>query len=61
MFTPVGSESAWPVMNPISTASVCPYFEPGAVMGVKLMYQFSEKVYAGSRRGPMHTMDKQPG
>ena len=47
MFTPVGSESAWPVINYISTASVCAYFEPGAVMGIKFTYQFSDKVSAG--------------
>lgn len=47
MFTPVGAESAWPVINPITTASLCAYFEPGAVLGAKFTYKFSEKVSAG--------------
>lgn len=47
MFTPVGCESAWPVSNVISTASICAYFEPGAILGIKFSYKFSEKVNAG--------------
>ncbi len=47
MFTPVGCESAWPVINIISSASVCAYFEPGAVLGMKFSYKFSEKLDAG--------------
>jgi YD repeat-containing protein len=47
MFTPVGSESAWPAINTISTISMCAYFEPGAVMGVKFTYKFSDKVTGG--------------
>lgn len=47
MFTPIGCESAWPVINTISTASMCAYFEPGAVMGIKFSYKFSEKLNGG--------------
>ena len=31
MFTPIGCESAWPVINTISTVTMCGYFEPGAL------------------------------
>jgi hypothetical protein len=46
-FTPVGCESAWPVINTISSTSLCAYFEPGAVMGIKFTYKFSEKINGG--------------
>jgi YD repeat-containing protein len=47
MFTPVGCESAWPVINIISTTSVCAYFEPGAILGMKFSYTFSDKFNGG--------------
>ncbi|MCX6306562.1 MAG: outer membrane beta-barrel protein [Bacteroidetes bacterium] len=47
MFTPVGCESAWPVVNVISTATMCAYFEPGAVLGMKFSYKFSDKFDGG--------------
>lgn len=47
LFTPIGCESSWPVINVISSASVCAYFEPGAVLGMKFSYKFSDKVNAG--------------
>jgi hypothetical protein len=56
MFTPVSSESAWPVINAISTASMCAYFEPGAVMGMKLSYKFSEKVNGGFMVGNPYSL-----
>jgi hypothetical protein len=46
-FTPVGCESAWPVVNTISTASLCAYFEPGALLGIKFSYEFSDKLNGG--------------
>jgi hypothetical protein len=46
-FTPVGCESAWPVTNMLSTASLCGYFEPGAMLGAKLSYTISEKWSTG--------------
>jgi hypothetical protein len=56
MFTPVGCESAWPVINQISTASICGYFEPGAIMGIKLSYQFSEKLNGGFMIGNPYSL-----
>jgi hypothetical protein len=55
-FTPVGIESAWPVTNWISTASMCGYFEPGAVLGVKVSYKFSEKVNGGLMFGSPYSL-----
>jgi hypothetical protein len=40
---PVGVESAWPVYNKLSTASVGGYFEPGNIVGLKVTTQFNEK------------------
>ncbi|MCX6267224.1 MAG: outer membrane beta-barrel protein [Bacteroidetes bacterium] len=56
MFTPVGSESAWPVFNQISTASVCAYFEPGAILGITFSYKFSDKVNAGFMAGSPYSL-----
>jgi hypothetical protein len=56
MFTPVGCESAWPVINVISTASLCAYFEPGAVLGIKFSYRFSDKVNAGFMCGNPYSL-----
>jgi hypothetical protein len=56
MFTPVGSESAWPVINVISTASMCAYFEPGAVLGMKFSYKFSDKVNGGFMFGNPYSL-----
>ena len=56
MFTPVGCESAWPVTNFLSTASMCGYFEPGAVLGMKLSYKFSDKVNAGLMAGNPYSL-----
>jgi hypothetical protein len=47
MFTPIGCESTWPVINTISTISMCAYFEPGAVMGIKFTYQVNDRLTAG--------------
>ncbi len=47
IFNPVGYESSWPVINQISTVTIGGYFEPGSVLGVKLSYQFSKKLYGG--------------
>jgi hypothetical protein len=56
MFTPVGAESAWPVINAISTASVCAYFEPGAILGIKVSYQISEKLDGGFMVGNPYSL-----
>jgi hypothetical protein len=56
MFTPVGCESAWPVTNFISTASMCGYFEPGAVLGIKFSYMFSDKFNAGFLVGDPYSL-----
>ncbi len=56
MFTPVGGESAWPVTNPISTATICSYFEAGAVLGIKLSYKFSDKVDGGIMFGNPYSL-----
>lgn len=56
MFTPVGCESAWPVINVISTASLCAYFEPGAVLGIKFSYKFSEKLNGGFMVGNPYSL-----
>jgi hypothetical protein len=56
MFTPVGCESAWPVTNTISTATMCAYFEPGAVLGAKVSYKFSDKVNAGFMFGNPYSL-----
>jgi hypothetical protein len=56
LFTPVGYESAWPVTNLISTASVCGYFEPGAVLGMKFSYKFSDKFNGGFMVGNPYSL-----
>lgn len=56
MFTPVGVESAWPVMNYLSTATLCGYFGPGAILGAKLSYKFSDKVNAGIMAGNPYSL-----
>lgn len=56
MFTPVGMESAWPVINYISTASLCGYFEVGAVLGAKISYRFSDKVDGGIMFGNPYSL-----
>ena len=56
MFTPVGWESAWPVTNFISTASICGYFEPGAVLGIKFSYNFSDKFNGGLMFGNPYSL-----
>ncbi len=40
---PIGVESAWPVYNRLSTASVGGYFEPGNIVGFKITTQFTDK------------------
>jgi hypothetical protein len=47
MFNPIGMESSWPVINQISSVTMCGYFEPGALLGLKLSYKFSDKVDGG--------------
>jgi hypothetical protein len=56
MFTPVGCESAWPVTNFVSTASVCGYFEAGAILGIKLSYKISDKVDMGFMAGDPYSL-----
>ncbi|MCX6244804.1 MAG: outer membrane beta-barrel protein [Bacteroidetes bacterium] len=56
MFTPVGCESAWPVTNFVSTASVCGYFEAGAVLGIKVSYRISDKVDIGLMAGDPYSL-----
>ncbi|MEI7526866.1 MAG: outer membrane beta-barrel protein [Mariniphaga sp.] len=56
MFTPVGCESAWPVINVITTASMCAYFEPGALLGVKFSYKFSDKFNGGFMVGNPYSL-----
>jgi hypothetical protein len=59
MFTPVGCESAWPVTNLISTASICGYFEPGAILGIKFSYKISEKFDVGLMFGNPYSLAHQ--
>lgn len=40
---PIGVESAWPVYNRLSTASVGGYFEPGNIVGIKVTTQFTDR------------------
>lgn len=47
MLNPVGYESLWPVLNQFSTITVCGYFEPGSILGVKLSFQVSDKFNFG--------------
>jgi hypothetical protein len=47
MFNPIGMESSWPVINLISSVTMCGYFEPGSLLGLKLSYKFSDKVDGG--------------
>jgi hypothetical protein len=56
MVNPIGSESTWPVFNQISTATICGYFEPGSVVGVKLSYKFSEKFNGGIMTGDPYSL-----
>ena len=51
IFNPIGFESMWPVLNDISTATICGYFEPGSVIGAKLSYKFSDKLNGGIMAG----------
>jgi len=56
MFTPVGIESSWPVINTISTATICAYYEPGALLGIKLSYRISDKVDCGFMVGNPYSL-----
>jgi hypothetical protein len=56
MFTPVGYESAWPVMNQISTATVGGYYEPGSVLGVKISWKISNKIDCGFMFGDPYSL-----
>jgi hypothetical protein len=56
MFNPVGYESAWAIINQISTVTVGGYFEPGSVLGVKLSCKFSEKFSGGVMTGNSYSL-----
>jgi hypothetical protein len=56
LLNPIGYESAWPIYNQISTATICGYFEPGNVVGVKLSYKFSEKFSGGIMTGNPYSL-----
>jgi hypothetical protein len=56
MFTPVGCESSWPVINMISTTTVCAYYEPGALLGIKLSYNISDKWNTGVMFGNPYSL-----
>lgn len=56
MFTPVGCESAWPVINMISTATMCAYFEPGAMLGFKFSFLVSDKFDCGIMFGNPYSL-----
>jgi hypothetical protein len=56
MFTPVGCESAWPVINTISSVSMCGYFEPGALLGIKFSYNLSDKWNTGLMFGNPYSL-----
>jgi hypothetical protein len=47
MFTPIGYESTWPVLNQLTSVTSGGYFEPGSILGIKLSYKFSEKFSGG--------------
>jgi len=56
MLNPVGYESAWAIVNQISTVTIGGYFEPGMVLGVKLSYKFSEKFNGGLMTGNSYSL-----
>jgi len=56
LLNPIGFESTWPIYNQISTATICGYFEPGSVVGIKLSYKFSEKFNGGIMAGDPYSL-----
>lgn len=56
MFTPVGVESSWPVVNSLSSVTMCGYFEPGSYLGLKFTRNFSEKVSGGFMVGNPYSL-----
>ena len=53
---PVGIESSWPVLNYLSSVSVCGYYEVGSVLGVKLSWNYSEKFWGGIMVGNNYSL-----
>ena len=51
LFNPVEYESAWPVINQISTVTIGGYFSPGSVLGIKFSYKFNDKFSGGIMAG----------
>ena len=56
ILNPISCEAAWPVFNQISTATICGYFQPGSVLGIKLSYKFSDKFNGGIMAGNPYSL-----